>query len=382
MGWLDSLVKFIAKNPKKTAALIGGVASPEVLARYNNDNNVGWINGNWMPAFTRSIWNADTYELDYDPKYAFSTLMGAGASAALAPAVTKIPGSSQIIGAPAGKAVYTGITASIVEPMVQSFLDNHSKNAEAQSIIAETNKKQLQMQQQAEAPEAMEGSSSKWFNYLMPVIGAAGLGLGGYALYKYLTEKKESTNSPRAKMKLKGKEGDPYDDIVVDVPLHDMNISKAMSRGVNRGVRKIIHTSNKFSSNKKDPYTGKLIPYEEYVEKYGDPDDKDSADITQVGQTSEYHPKPFQKTASTLGISNKQWKKIKKKYEDMLTAKGIGTGIGATLGGLGGYIFGSQAFNGPNPSDYSLGLINSSAGVAGAYGGGLLGKYITEKWFT
>lgn len=369
MGLFDSLINVI-KNPKLIAATTGGVLAPEVIAAYSEDPDVGILSGK-LPAITKSVYNPGTGEWDINRKYLLSTILGGAAPGFLTPAT-----------ASKSSAIGKGLTSMLIEPAVQGFVTAQYTGAEADKKRAEVEEKRLILDQQAKPSETQEGSSSKWFNYLMPVIGAAGLGLGGYALYKYLTEKKESNNSPRAKMKLKGKEDDPYDDIVVDVPLHDMNISKAMSRGVNRGVRKIIHTSNKFSSNKKDPYTGKLIPYEEYVEKYGDPDDKDSADITQVGQTSEYSPKPFQKTASTLGISNKQWKKIKKKYEDMLTAKGIGTGIGATLGGLGGYIFGSQAFNGPNPSDYSLGLINSSAGVAGAYGGGLLGKYITEKWFT
>lgn len=37
-------------------------------------------------------------------------------------------------------------------------------------------------------------------------------------------------------------------------------------------MKRVIRDNNKFSGKKKDPITGQLISYQEYVDKYGDPD--------------------------------------------------------------------------------------------------------------
>lgn len=98
------------------------------------------------------------------------------------------------------------------------------------------------------------------------------LGLGGYALYKYLSNKKEEKAAPpKVKVRIKGNSRDPYDDATVEVPLHNLKVTENLERGVNRSMRRVIRDNNLFSSKKKDPFTGKLISYEEYTSKYGDP---------------------------------------------------------------------------------------------------------------
>ena len=106
-------------------------------------------------------------------------------------------------------------------------------------------------------------------------IGAAGLGLGGYTLYKYLKNKEEDRNTPpRVKVRLKGQSSDIYDDATVELPLPNLRLSKSLSEGVNRSMRRVIRENNKFGGRKKDPITGELITYEEYINKYGDPEQR------------------------------------------------------------------------------------------------------------
>jgi hypothetical protein len=128
-----------------------------------------------------------------------------------------------------------------------------------------------------------ETTSDKVFNYGSVLLGLAGLGLGGYALYKSLTE-----NKAKAKVKLKGKVDDPYDDVEVEMPMDQLNVSNTMGRRVNTSVRKTIHESNKFNARKKDKETGKLISYEEYVGKYGDPDKSKGNILQPLEKASSY----------------------------------------------------------------------------------------------
>lgn len=206
--------------------------------------------------------------------------------------------------------------------------------------------------------------SDKLFNYGAIALGVGGLGLGGYAIYQYI-----KNNKAKAKVKLKGRSDDPYDDVEVEVPMDQLNVSNTMNKRVNSNVRRAIQDSNRFSSRKKDKETGKLISYEEYLGKYGDPD-----------KSKEGVMSPLEKQSSYIPLTKKQQQRIKEEYDSKLINKGIGTGIGALLGGLGGYVFGSQAFRGNFPSDYSPGLLNTTIGTSGLVGGGLLGGYLADRF--
>lgn len=100
-------------------------------------------------------------------------------------------------------------------------------------------------------------------------LGVSALGIGGYALYDYLRSKRNK--QPVVRVNLEGDKDDPYDNAVVELPLNDVNVSEKLTRGVNRSLKDIIRENNKFSTRKKDPYTGELIPYKDYVDKYGEP---------------------------------------------------------------------------------------------------------------
>ena len=76
----------------------------------------------------------------------------------------------------------------------------------------------------------------------------------------------------------------------------------------------------------------------------------------------------------------KDLKRMQEKHERDLKYKGIGMGVGSVLGGIGGYMFGSQAFNGSYPTSYSPGIVNTVGGVGGILGGGLLGGYLADKF--
>lgn len=251
---------------------------------------------------------------------------------------------------------------------VESFIVGNT-SAQTEYYKAQTeelkNGKQKPVTVNVDNTAKKETTSDKVFNYGSVLLGLAGLGLGGYALYKSLTE-----NKAKAKVKLKGKVDDPYDDVEVEMPMDQLNVSNTMGKRVNTSVRKTIHESNKFNARKKDKETGKLISYEEYVGKYGDPD-----------KTKENVMQPLEKASAYVEpITEKKLKRMKEKYERDLKYKGIGMGVGALLGGAGGYVFGSQAFTGPYPSNYSPGIVNTVGGVGGLLGGGLLGGYLADKF--
>lgn len=107
---------------------------------------------------------------------------------------------------------------------------------------------------------------------ILGALGLGALGIGGYALYKYLSKKEEEKSAPpKVKVRIKGSDKDPYDDATVEVPLHNLKLTQNLEQGVNRSMRRVLRENNKFSGKKKDPITGKLISYQEYVDKYGDP---------------------------------------------------------------------------------------------------------------
>lgn len=115
-------------------------------------------------------------------------------------------------------------------------------------------------------------SSQNTSNIILGTLGIGALGLGGYALYKYLSKKEEEKAAPpKVKVRIKGSDKDPYDDATVEVPLHNLKVTQNLEQGVNRSMRRVLRENNKYSGKKKDPITGQLISYQEYVDKYGEP---------------------------------------------------------------------------------------------------------------
>ena len=273
-----------------------------------------------------------------------------------------------------------GLAMSGLESFGVGTLSSATNYFKAQTDALENGKQNKQKPVTVKVDNAAkkETTSDKVFNYGSVLLGLAGLGLGGYALYKSLTG-----NKAKAKVKLRGKADDPYDDVEVEMPMDQLNISNTMGKRVNTSVRKTIHDSNKFNSRKKDKETGKLISYEEYIGKYGE-DDKTKENVLQpLEKQSSYIPDQliYEKDLERARKKHeKDLERARKKYEKDLKYKGIGMGIGSVLGGIGGYMFGSQAFNGPYPTSYSPGIVNTVGGIGGVLGGGLLGGYLADKF--
>lgn len=372
----------LTSKPVVSAAAMSE-ASNFTRASMNGDGNA-WFdfssNKPWqqsiLPSTIQGIINPETRQ-----EYILGTLLSGGTGAAFGSAYKK--GKKGYFRDPKtarNNALLVGkqMPVAVVEGMITGtgMQWNKTLKAEHDYYGNEINRKDYDNSVDVVVPS--DSTSDKVFNYGSVLLGLAGLGLGGYALYKSLTG-----NKAKAKVKLRGKADDPYDDVEVEMPMDQLNISNTMGKRVNTSVRKTIHESNKFNSRKKDKETGKLISYEEYIGKYGE-DDKTKENVLQ----------PLEKQSSYIPVQNvseqdlerarkkyeKDLERMQKKHERDLKYKGIGMGVGSALGGIGGYIFGSQAFNGAYPTSYSPGIVNTLGGVGGLLGGGLLGGYLADKF--
>lgn len=99
-------------------------------------------------------------------------------------------------------------------------------------------------------------------------IGAGALTLGGagYALYKWLSDRSEERASrTRMKMHIDTPDGKGA---IVDLPINNPQLSGKLADEFNRGVTRTVRRTARHNSVKRDPETGKLIPYTDYIEKY------------------------------------------------------------------------------------------------------------------
>ena len=159
---------------------------------------------------------------------------------------------------------------------------------------------------------------------LLAGLGIGALGLGAIGLGKYLTQKDPKTDMGSIKLKLPGKKGEPHTDAEVVLPIDMPQISPALMEGLNRGVRVQARKNVRANSMKRDPETGKLIPIEEWEEKY---------------KNTMYDINNLNKEAST-----REWAEGAGQMLTGLAGAGIGSAIGsrvvspenALLGSLGG----------------------------------------------
>ena len=110
--------------------------------------------------------------------------------------------------------------------------------------------------------------------WLLGSLGIGALGLGGAALWKYL-KSGDGAEVTKAEVTVPGAENDPYSSIKVQIPVNSDYFGNKLISGVTRGVKDLVRTNVKANSKKIDPNTGKKIPYEEWVMKYGDDDEKE-----------------------------------------------------------------------------------------------------------
>ena len=107
---------------------------------------------------------------------------------------------------------------------------------------------------------------------LLGGLGLGALGLGGYGLHKWLQKKDEEAKKKEKghiKIRVKGKDGDPNKTMDVMLPVDNPELTPAMLEGLNMSLRRNAKEVIRANSLKKDPNTGKLIPYEEWKARYG-----------------------------------------------------------------------------------------------------------------
>lgn len=115
-------------------------------------------------------------------------------------------------------------------------------------------------------PDSIEVTNSG--SWVLPVLGAGLLGLGGYAAYKHFHD--DTSEQTKAQMRIKGDEDDPYSEVIVNVPIDAPTISDTMAGKLNTGIRRKLRKNIKYNTRKIDPETGKKISYAEWEAKYGD----------------------------------------------------------------------------------------------------------------
>ena len=155
-------------------------------------------------------------------------------------------------------------------------------------------------------------SNSRNFNILLGLLGAGALATGAVATAKYLTRKDPKSEMGKIKLKLPGSRKDPNTAAEVELPIDMPGMSPTLIEGLNRGVRLQARKNVRANSFKRDPQTGKLVPYEEWKAQQAQKEQQPDNVIE------------FPKVASTSpGLAN-------------LLAKSLGAGVGGTIGALGG----------------------------------------------
>lgn len=121
----------------------------------------------------------------------------------------------------------------------------------------------------AKQTAAASGKDSK-IGHLLAGAGIAGaLGLGGLGIAKYLSSR-DKADKARIQYQLKGKEGDPTTGAVIDMPIDSPEFSEKLKEGLNLGIKRQVGKTIRYNSLKRDPETGKMIPYEEWHNKYNE----------------------------------------------------------------------------------------------------------------
>lgn len=183
-----------------------------------------------------------------------------------------------------------------------------------------------------------EGTSNT--NKLIAGLGIGALGLGAAGLIKYLTKKDPKTDMGSIKLKLPGKKGEPNTDAEVVLPIDMPQMSPSLLEGLNRGVRVQTRKNVRANSMKRDPETGKLIPMDEWEEKY---------------KGTIYDPE------MNKAANSREW------------AEGAGEVITGVLGANAGAVLGSKL---AGPENATLGGLGGA--LIGGLGPAMLGRLIAN----
>lgn len=103
---------------------------------------------------------------------------------------------------------------------------------------------------------------------LLKWLGVGGLGLGGLGLWKYWNKKDPEESGGVLRYKLQG--DTPGQEAEVEMPIDSPLMSPNMTANLDAGMRRRLQDTINLNSRKRDPMTGKLIPYTEWKQRYGD----------------------------------------------------------------------------------------------------------------
>ena len=181
-----------------------------------------------------------------------------------------------------------------------------------------------------EVTKAMKDAGNR-SNILMGILGAGALGIGGAALWKYL-KKRDDIPGENGTIQyiMKGKEGDPETDALVTVPINNPAVSQSVAEDMNISVRRGLGKAVKWNSSRRDPNTGRLIPYAVWNNLYGHKDESEPA----KAPNSDYDAKSGDNDPNGM---NKDAAKKKDKKEK----KGRKGGLHSTAGMIGGSTVGA-----------------------------------------
>lgn len=169
----------------------------------------------------------------------------------------------------------------------------------------------------------------------------------------------------KIKLKLPGSKKDPNTAAEVELPIDMPGMSPTLIEGLNRGVRLQARKNVRANSFKRDPETGKLVPYEEWkaqqqVNKSTEPQTSDNViEFPKAASTAEDYP-------ASPGLAN-------------LLAKSLGAGVGGTIGALGGGAGAAHLAHHLGAGDTATALTGILGMGAGGLGGVLVGSSVANK---
>lgn len=238
---------------------------------------------------------------------------------------------------------------------------------------------------------------NNWMPWVAGAIGAGALGLGGAALYRYLTSRDRGQGA-KIQYRMEGKKGDPWSEALVDVPIRTPRLSPKIKDTLESGLKRQVSKNIKYMSTKRDPNTGKRISYEDWQRLYGE-EEEPSAEKTPDNEYTDKLNKKYEKAASVLDVEDKtkvekgalsnKYKENNGSWSEAGTttkvaanrewAEGGGAILNALLSGGVGAMVGREIAqkNGKN-SLYGM-LLGGAAGLAPSVIGSMLGHAVGDR---
>lgn len=289
-GTVGSIID--ANNYKKDNDLIGGKDSYKWLA----NNNLRYIPGvgaiNTLADYAKGLWTGEEVAPGRMINTAITAttvpvgivsgnkkrILGSAGLFATDGAVTFLPKATEGVNAyiDSQQAYKDKLSAeqSVAEKQLKLLQDQETRDAarlEAERKVERgTEAYRAKKQEELLATQISNANKQmkldKWKTILALGGGALALGGAGYALYKWLGDREEERASrTRMKMRIDTPDGK---DAIVDVPIVNPDLSGKLAEEFNKGVTRTVRRTARHNSIKRDPETGKMIPYPEWHKKY------------------------------------------------------------------------------------------------------------------